>query len=378
MYKVRRIKALIIKEFFQILRDPSSLVIATIFPIFLLCMYGYGISLDIKNLKVGLIAEDSSETAKNFIFSLSDSPFFKVTRGEDPQVFGQMLTNLELDVIVWIPSYFSAYMQAAMKEKEHPKAPIFVITDGSSPNTATFAQNYILGAWGNTRAQLINSERYPLSSPVHIEQKFWFNEELNSRYYLVPGSIAIIITLIGTLLTALMIAREWERGTMEALMATPVTITEILLSKLIPYFLLGVISVIISTVIGHYFFAVPLRGSIIALSLVSFFFLLVALGIGLLISSSCKDQFNAAQIALISAFLPAFMLSGFIFEISSMPLWIRLLTYIFPARYFVSSLQTLFLAGDVWPLIIRCCFILMTFCLLLFALIKSKIKKSLE
>lgn len=375
---LRRIRALIIKEFFQILRDPSSLVIATLFPIFLLCMYGYGISLDIKNLKVGLIAEDASEETKSFVFGLKDSPFFQVEEAKDPRMLAQKLTELQIDAIVWIPSYFSAYWQAAMQQKEHPKAPIYVVTDGSAPNTATFAQNYILGAWGNTRLQLAKSNDLAVTFPVSIESKFWFNEELNSRYFLVPGSIAIIITLIGTLLTALMIAREWERGTMEALMATPVTIVEILLSKLIPYFILGVVSVIISTVIGHYFFDVPLRGSVFALSIVSFFFLLVALGIGLLISSTSKDQFNAAQVALISAFLPAFMLSGFIFEINSMPLWIRIITYLLPARYFVSSLQTLFLAGDVWPLVIQTAIILCGFAALLFFIINMKTKKTLD
>jgi ABC-2 type transport system permease protein len=213
---------------------------------------------------------------------------------------------------------------------------------------------------------------------AEIVPRFWFNEELNSHYFLVPGSIAIIMTLIGTLLTSLMIAREWERGTMEALMATPVTIGEILLSKLIPYFFLGMISMAICTFAGEHIFHVPFQGSFAALSLVTFCFLMVALATGLLISTMAKDQFTAAQISLVSAFLPAFILSGFIFEISSMPLPIRITTYFLPARHFVSSLQTLFLAGDVWPLVLRASLFLVIFACGLMFIIACKTKKRLD
>jgi ABC-2 type transport system permease protein len=376
--KILRVKALVIKEFFQIIRDPSSLIIATLFPLFLLFMYGYGLSLDVTKLRVGLISEDRSSQAETFICSLKDSPFFAVTASNDLSHVKQQLTRSDIDAIVWIPPYFSDYWQRAQGPHPTEQAPIFVATDGSSPNTATFAQNYVLAAWGNFRTQLAISSKNPQPTTVTIEPRFWFNEELNSHHFLIPGSIAIIITLIGTLLTALMISREWERGTMEALMATPVTIAEILWSKVIPYFFLGVISVTISVLVGHYLFEVPLRGSIIGLSLVSFFFLVVALGVGLLISSTCRDQFNAAQISLVTGFLPAFMLSGFMFEISSMPLWLRILTYMLPARYYVSSMQTLFLAGDVWSLIISTCLSLVIFAFILFFIIKLISKKRLD
>lgn len=377
-FSFRRIKALVIKEFFQIIRDPSSLIIATIFPIFLLSMYGFGVSLDLKNLKIGLVLQDTSDPIESFTSSLKDSPFFQIKTAKDPEDFKKALTRSDLDAIVWVPPYFSKYWERALSKESKEMAPIYVITDGSSPNTAAFAQNYILATWGNWRAQEALSSKIPVGAPVTLQPRFWFNEELNSRHFLVPGSIAIIITLIGTLLTALMISREWERGTMEALMATPVSIAEILMSKLIPYFLLGIISVTLSTLIGHFLFDVPLRGSIISLAVVSLCFLVVALGIGLLISSLCRDQFEAAQISIISAFLPAFMLSGFIFEIDSMPLWIRTITYLLPARYFVSSLQTLFLAGDVPVMVRQTSAILIAFALILFLIITIKTKKRID
>lgn len=378
MGKLQRIKALVTKEFFQILRDPSSLIIATVFPLFLLFMYGFGVSLDVKKLRVGLVLEDMSNQAYSFACSLKDSRFFDITISRDPRSFNERLSSTDLDAIVWVPFYFSDYWQRAMTQNATEKAPIYVIADGSSPNTATFAQNYIQGAWGNWQKQLAVSSDVKDSAEIEIEPRFWFNKALDSHHFLVPGSIAIVMTLIGTLLTSLMIAREWERGTMEALMATPVTIAEILWSKLIPYFILGMISLTICTIVGHYLFDVPFRGSFVALSLVSFCFLVVALATGLLISTVTRDQFTAAQISLVSAFLPAFILSGFIFEITSMPLIIRTATYFLPARYFVSSLQTLFLAGDVWPLIWRSCAILSLFAVLLFILIAMKTKKRLD
>jgi ABC-2 type transport system permease protein len=372
------VKALIIKEFFQIIRDPSSLALATIFPLFLLFMYGYGISLDVNNLNVGLVLQDKSESINSLVSSLENSRYFTVDTTLDPQTFYKPLTTSQLDAIVWIPSYFSEYLDRSLSSYWDIPAPIYVITDGSSPNTASFAQNYLSTLWGQWLEQMAIGSSMQQPQKIMVESRFWFNEDMNSHFFLVPGSIAIIMTLIGTLLTALMIAREWERGTMEALMATPVTMKEILVSKLVPYFILGMFSMTICTGVGHFLFSVPFRGSFYALCLVTFFFLLVALAAGLLISSVSRDQFTASQISIISAFLPAFMLSGFIFEIASMPLPIRILTQLLPARYFVSSLQTLFLAGDIWPLIWRTCGILSLFGIFFFCVIGATSKKRLD
>jgi ABC-2 type transport system permease protein len=227
-------------------------------------------------------------------------------------------------------------------------AQVQVIADGSEPNTARFVHNYARGVvetWAR-------SERGDAAS-IQLEPRFWFNAELESRNFLVPGSIGVVMTLIGTLLTALVVAREWERGTMEALLATPIGRVDLLLGKLLPYYVLAMTSMAICTLLAVFLFDVPLRGSVLALFAISTVFLVPALGQGLLISAAAKNQFVASQFALLSAFLPAFLLSGFVFEISSMPPAIQAVTYAVPARYLIPSLQTVFLAGDVWPLFLR-------------------------
>src|SRR5262249_31448989 len=237
------------------------------------------------------------------------------------------------------------------------QAPIQVIVDGSDPNTATLAQGYAQGVWANWLAQEATSKaglvaRPGTEAPISLEARYWFNPELRSQNFLIPGSIAIIMSLIGTLLTALVVSREWERGTMEALMATPISVIELLIGKVFPYFVLGMAAMGISTVAAVWLLDVPFRGSVAALILVSSVFLETMLTIGLLISTVIRTQFAASQAALIAAFLPAFLLSGFIFEIDGMPRPIRLITTILPARYFVPSLQTIFLAGDVASVLI--------------------------
>jgi ABC-2 type transport system permease protein len=246
--------------------------------------------------------------------------------------------------IVVIPATFTA--DAARVDGA---AAIQIITDGSEPNTANFVQNYAQGVVTTYRRQQAAQDQAPAPAIAAVP-RFWFNPELESRFFLVPGSMAIVMTLIGTLLTALVVAREWERGTMEAMMATPIGVAELLIGKLLPYFALALASMTLCTAVAVFLFGVPMRGSPLALLLVSMAFLCPALGQGLLISALTKNQFVASQVALLSGFLPAFLLSGFIFEIPSMPVPIQWLTAIVPARYFIPSLQTVFLTGDVWPL----------------------------
>lgn len=373
MVSYRRLRALVLKECLQIRRDLSTLLIAFVLPLILLFIYGYGISLDITQMKIGCVMEDRGKDATGFVQSLSHSPFFSIVFEESSQkMAGDIVAGKVLGGIV-IPSYFSDF-----KENKDQIAPIYVVADGSQPNTANFVQNYISGAFFNWRAQVSKEDSIPNPSQVVTVPRFWYNEELNSHHFLIPGSIAIIMTLIGTILTALVVAREWERGTMEALMATPLTIFEILAGKLIPYFFLGLISMFICTAIGCLLFGVPLRGSFWALSLSSSIFLIASLGLGLLISSLTRNQFNASQIAIVSAFLPAFMLSGFIFEISSMPLRIRFLTYLIPARYMVTSLQTIFLVGDIPSLFWFNCLAMALFAFVLFAFMALKSTKRLD
>jgi ABC-2 type transport system permease protein len=342
----RRLIALIRKEFYQIVRDISSILISVFLPLLMLFLYGFGVSLDLNHLRIGLVLEDTSPDARSFAESLTNSRYFEVTVVRDRRELGDAIIRGDIRGFVVVPAYFSQF-----RKSPGQIAPIQVIADGSETNTANFVQNYVRGAYQTWLQQEVVSSDLKGLPLVTLETRYWYNEQLESRNFLIPGSLAIIMTLIGTLLTALVVAREWERGTMEALMATPVGIVELVASKLISYFILAMISMTLCVSVAVLFYNVPLRGSIFVLAFVTSVFLAYALGIGLLISTVTKNQFVAAQIAIVTGFLPAFILSGFLFEISSMPLPIQLLTYLVPARYFVSCLQTLFLVGNVWPLL---------------------------
>lgn len=344
---LRRIRALIVKEFYQIIYDPSSILISFVLPVILLFLYGYAVSLDLDHLRIGLVLEDTSPAARTFAQSLMDSRYFDVKVVRDRRELTESILDGSIRGMVVVPSYFSAF-----RHRPDTIAPIQVITDGSETNTANFVQNYVTQAWAVWLQQQKISNDLKGLPPINVQARFWYNEELLSRNFLVPGSMAIIITLIGTLLTALVIAREWERGTMEALMSTPVTIFELLIGKLIPYFLLAITSMTLCVTAAVLVYDIPLRGSWLLLGFVTACFLLPALGLGLFISGMTRNQFAASQAAMTSSFLPAYILSGFIFEISSMPAPIQAITYLVPARYFVSALQTIFLVGNVWSLMI--------------------------
>lgn len=370
---MRRLRALIKKEFYQIIRDPSSILIAFILPFILLFIFGYGVSLDVNTVKIGIVVEDTSPTAQDLVTSFKNSRFFDVQVSDTREVLEKKLVDGEIRGIVIIPSNFTTLLK-----NPTDIAPIQVIADGSETNTASFVQNYARGVWANWLQQENISNAGNIGEPVVIQQRFWFNPELKSRNFLLPGSIAIIMTLIGTLLTALVVSREWERGTMEALMATPVSIIEIVLGKLIPYFILGMISMMICVFVSLFLFEVPFRGSFLLLCLVSAVFLILALEQGLIISVTSKNQFVASQWALLTGFLPSYMLSGFIFEISSMPLPIQILTFLIPTKYFIKCLLSLFLVGNVAAIIVPNLIAMLIIAALLFLVMINKTKKRLE
>jgi ABC-2 type transport system permease protein len=371
---MRRLIALIKKETLQIIRDPSTILIAFVQPLILLFIFGYGVNLDSNKVKIGLVMEDHTPDTVSLADAFSNSRFLDVTLGRDRREFEHDLVTGRLRGIVVIPQNFSVEM--ALKAGI---ASVQVIADGAEPNIASFVQNYVVGVmqvWLYHETE--DRGQTTASSAIRVEPRFWYNPELKSRNFLVPGSIAIIMTLIGTMLTALVISREWERGTMESMMATPVSIIQILLGKLIPYFIMGIGSMTICTLVATLFYDVPFRGSFPALLAATSIFLLAALGQGLLISSVSKDQFVSSQMAIMSAFLPAMMLSGFIFEIGSMPKPIQWLTHIFAVRYFVTCLQTLFLAGNVWPLLLSCMGAMLFISLVFFGLTARKTRKRLD
>ncbi len=335
------------KESFQIVRDPSTILISVVLPLILLFLYGYGVSLDLNHLRIGLVLEDTAPDAQRFAKSMTDDPYFDVKIVRDRRELMDDLMRGDIRGFVVVPSYFTAF-----RYRPDAVAPIQVIADGSEPNTANFLQNYVRGAFNNWLIQEKLSEDVKLLPPVNVKPRYWYNEQLESRFFLLSGSLAIIMTLIGTLLTALVVAREWERGTMEAMMSTNVGVVELVVGKILPYFVLGMVSMTICVVLSVLVFGLPLRGSFLLLALVSAVFLFCALGFGLMISTMSKNQAIASQIAITAGFLPAYILSGFLFEIASMPPWIQLLTYIIPAKYFVQCLQTIFMVGNVWGLVL--------------------------
>jgi len=340
-FDLRRLTAMLRKEAKQIVRDPATILIAAVLPLILIFLFGYAVSLDTSRTKLGVALQDSSASGLGLAQAYQRSQWFDVTMARSVAPLKPLLVSGKIRAIVVIPADFG---------RKGGATPIQIITDGSIPQTANFAAAYAEGVRATWAGEGRTASRGPA---IQLEPRYWFNPELKSRYFLVPGAIAIVMTMVGTLLTALVVAREWERGTMEAIMATPVSMAEFLASKLIPYFILALGSMTICTLIAVLAFGVPFRGSPLALLVIASAFLVPALGQGLLISAATKNQFVASQIALLSAFLPAFLLSGFLFEISSMPKWIQAITYIVPARYLIPPLQTVFVAGDLWSLFLK-------------------------
>ncbi len=371
--RLQRMNALIRKEFTQIRRDPSSLLIAFVLPVILLFLYGFGVSLDAKEIKIGVAIQDPGKDGSGLAAAFLASPYFRARISHDERLLEQELLAGRLRGLVVIPEDFSRLV-----EKGGGAARLQIIADGSEANTANYVQNYGQGVVNTWWAMHQRDLGTPSQKGVQLITRIWFNPELESRNSLLPGALAIIMAIIGTLLTALVMAREWERGTMEALMATPVAISELIIGKLLPYFILGMLAMLGSVAISVTLFDLPFRGSLPALLLSSGAFLLAALGQGLLISSAAKNQFIAAMVALITGFLPAFLLSGFIFEIASMPPMVRALTHIIPARYLVTNLQTLFLVGDVWSLLLPNVGILLLLAAVLFFLTARKTVKRLR
>jgi drug efflux transport system permease protein len=369
----RRLRALCRKETWQILRDPSSNIIAFVLPVIMLLIFGYGINLDTTAVRIGLVLEDSSPEARLFAQSLQGSPYLQVTTGINQAEMAQAMTEGKVRGFVVVPVDFADKIKRPLNT-----APLLVVADGADPNTASFVQNYVLGAWEGWLQQRAAQRGEGAPVDIGIETRFWFNPTAESRNYLIPGSITIIMTVIGALLTSLVVAREWERGTMEALLASPVTRTELLLSKFLPYYALGMISLFLCVGVAVVILRVPFRGSLWVLWGIGTLFLASGLGLGLLLSTVLRNQFNAAQAALNAAFLPALILSGFIYEIRSMPPVIRAVTYLIPARYFVTAMQTVFQAGNLWPVLLSSALFLVFAAIFFIGLTALKTRRGLE
>jgi ABC-2 type transport system permease protein len=368
----RRLRALVRKESLQILRDPSSIAIAFIMPLVLLLLFGYGVSLDARHIRLALVVEQADANTASLVGAFQHSDYFEPVSYRHINTAEKALVAHEVDGIVWLRNNFSDHL---LSEGD---AVIGVFVNGIDGNQGRITRGYIEGVWQNWLMSYARSRGHELQVPVQLQPRIWFNPALRSRNFLVPGLIAVIMTLTGAMLTSMVVAREWERGTMESLMVTPTRIWEITLGKLLPYFVLGMGGMLMSVAMALWLFEVPLRGSFLALLAAAALYMLVALAMGLLISTVARSQFVAGQIALVATFLPAFILSGFIFQIDSMPEAVQLITHIVPARYFVAMLQTLFMAGDIWPVLLANSGALLLIMLILFAIARRKSRKRLD
>ncbi len=367
-----RLRGMIRKEWLQVVRDPSSIAIAFALPLLLLLIFGYGVSLDSKHIPIALVADHPGPQTASFLGGFEQSPYFAPQTMTSIQQAETLLRQNRVDGIVWLRDNFDRdYLR-----RDSP--PIAVIVNGVDANTGRLVQGYIQAIWFTWLEQQAELAGRELRAPVELEQRIWFNPQVRSTDFLVPGVLAVIMTLIGALLTALVITREWERGTMEALLVTRISAAELLLGKLIPYFILGLGGLTLSLVMAKFLFHVPMRGSLWLLVATSALFLLVALGMGLFISTMVRSQFVAALVALVSTFLPAFILSGFIFDIQSMPLPIQGVTHLIAARYYVSILQTLFLVGDVWSVVLPNAAALVLMAVFFLGLVWRRTRKNLE
>ncbi|CDG21965.1 Inner membrane transport permease ybhS [Xenorhabdus poinarii G6] len=369
----RRLKALCIKETKQIIRDPSSALIAVVIPLMLLLIFGYGINLDSSKLRLGILMEQQSKDARELVHVFTGSPYIDAMISDNRQHLIKKMQENQIRGIIVIPVNFDALLA-----RPDNLAPIQVITDGSEPNTANFVQGYTKGIWQIWLQQRGQNQGVSTTPLIDTQIRYWFNPAAISQHFLIPGAVSIIMTVVGAILTSLVVAREWERGTMEALLSTQVTRIELLLAKLLPYQMLGSFVMVLCMVFTVFVLGVPYRGSLWILALVSSLYLATALGMGLLISTLTRNQFNAAMISLNAAFLPAIMLSGFVFEIDSMPVLIQASTYVIPARYFVSSLQTLFLAGNIGTVLMTNLLLLLASSIVFIGLTAWKTRRHLD
>lgn len=363
---LKRVRAIANKERIQILRDPRSLALGLLIPVILIVLFGYALSLDIKEVPLAIWDQDNSKASVDFLLNFKNSEYFKIIGYYDSyRPLEKLLNYGDTMMAMVVPKDFSRYLYS------NQSVPVQLILDGSDSNTATIALGYAQGvvqSYNDKLFQKASQTNLVNPQPVSLEQRIWFNQDFESKNFIVPGLIAIIMMIIAALLTSLTVAREWERGTMEQLISTPVRSSELIVGKFLPYFAIGMIDLVISVILGRFVFFVPLRGSLLQLAIMSALFLTGALSLGIFISTVAKNQLMASQMAILTSFLPTFLLSGFTYEIFNMPQWVQVITYFIPARYFIKILRGIYLKDigmfELWP---------EALCLVIFTIVLSRL-----
>lgn len=370
---VCRLRALIKKEYYQLLGDASSLMIGILIPIMLILLIGYGMSLDVKNVPVAVVLEDASPTVQDVLSFMDGSEYLDPTYVTDMRQAEYLMDTRKADVILCIPSNFTETLKRG-------GADIQIVLWGVDAATARSAGGYLEA--GIAQWQSLNASRYTSASSgkgtITIVNRQWFNDANTSTWFFIPGLVVLIMSLVGVFLTTMLMAREWERGTLEALFVTPVKPLEILLSKMIPYFFVAMIGFWLCILAARLLYDVPIHGSFTIILLSSVIYLFAMLGMGLTISSTIKNQFLACQVAMVVTMLPTMMLSGFLFDLRNAPLIVQAIGHILPATYYMELLKSLFLSGNNWPLIIKSCLILTLYAVLFVGLSFKVTKKRLE
>jgi ABC-2 type transport system permease protein len=343
--KASRAWAIAKKEFFHIYRDWRSLSLVILMPALLMLLFGYAVTLDVKKVPMAVLDRDQSQEGLSFIHRFSASPYFNLQIfARDEKEIKRLIDEGKVKMGLVLPWDFSRKIKAGRK------APVQILLDGTDSNTANIILSYVQAITRQytqektfLKVERMGRERPVL--PVEGRTRIWFNEELESKNYFIPGLVAVIMSIIGVLLTGQVIVREWERGTMELLISTPVRKGELIIGKLFPYFFLGFLDLLLAVLMGKWVFQVPLRGSITLLFILSSIYILVALSLGLTISTIARTQLLANQMAMVIGFLPTFLLSGFTFVIANMPTWLQIITYGIAPRYYVTILKEIFLKG---------------------------------
>ena len=341
---LKRIKAITWKEFIQIKRDPRSLGLSLAIPIFLLFLFGYGLSLDIDHVRTVVWDQDNSQVSQNFLLNFKNSKYFKIVGYTDNyRDIENRIDSGEVMMALIIPKDFTHYIMAGKT------AALQLIIDGSDANTATIARGYVQTVVAKYNVTLLQDTfaQHGSSVPKAVDSRprVWFNMGLNSTWFIVPGVIAMILMVIAALVTSICVAKEWERGTMEQLISTPVKAPELIIGKFIPYFAIGFFDLIVGLIMARFLFGVPFRGSYLLLFFLSALFLTGALSQGILISVVGRTQLMASQLATLTTMLPTVLLSGFIYPIFNMPKFVQAFTYLVPARYYIVILREVFLKG---------------------------------
>ncbi|NJC87199.1 MAG: ABC transporter permease [Desulfuromonas sp.] len=343
--KLQRVRAVARKEFLHVLRDPRSLLMGLALPMLLLFMFGYALTLDVDRVPLVIWDQSATPESRAFIDRFTGSRYVKlIGTADNYRTIERAIDDRAALMALVVPHGFTRDLQANRPVK------VQLLVDGSDSNTATIALGYAEFIFaGYAREVRLEELRrrggQTLQPPIEAEPRVWFNADMLSRNAIVPGLIAVIMMVIAALLTSLTVAREWENGTMEQLITTPLTGPELIIGKLVPYFCIGVFDVALSLLVGRYVFEVPFRGDLPLLLGLSLLYLVMALSLGILISIVGKSQFVAGQFAMVATLLPAFLLSGFVFPIENMPGLLQLMTHVIPARYFVTILRGLYLKG---------------------------------